>query len=392
MTLLALSGLARAADAAVVQNTASRDHAALVRYVDDLAERVVQQARIPGLALVVVADGAIVHQAGYGVTHVGSSERVTADTVFRLASLSKAFAGALTGLLVAEGAMRWDTRVADPIPGFQLNAPGAAQRVTVRDVLAHRVGLPFHTFDRDLEANQPYPLLMAKLGRTPLTCQPGSCYAYQNIAFGLVADLVFASTGDFYTHQVETRIFHPLGMHNATFGRDGLEASKSWARPHVRGKRGWVAVRPKETYYRVPPAAGVNASVSDLGRWIQAQLGEAPEVLPSNLIADLQQPQIRTPSELRRHGWRGARVRNAHYATGWRIFDYAGHNLVFHAGAVQGYRAQLGVLPDQRFGFAVLWHSESSAPGGLLPSALDRKLGLPSRDWTGTEKSTRRTR
>src|SRR5690606_18936431 len=136
-----------------------------------------------------------------------------------------------------EGALRWDTRVTDPIPGFQLNAPGAAQQVTLRDVLSHRVGLPFHTFDRDLEANKPYPILALKLGETPLRCQPGACYAYQNVAFGPVSDLLFATTADFYTHQVEARTFHPLGMQNSTFGRDGRESSRRWARPHVRTKR-----------------------------------------------------------------------------------------------------------------------------------------------------------
>ena len=114
--------------------------------------------------------------------------------------------------------------------------------------------------------------------------------------------------------------------------------------------------------------------------------------LDADLIADLQRPQIATPTELRRNGWRGTRIKSAQYATGWRIFDYAGHELVFHAGAVQGYRAMLGMLPDKKFGMAVLWNSESSAPGGMLAVALDRVLGLPSRDWTGFEKTPLRGR
>ncbi|MCB1553200.1 MAG: beta-lactamase family protein [Xanthomonadales bacterium] len=392
--LLLWLGLAATLSAlpASLARAAAPSAALLTSQLDLLAQKVVQLGRIPGLAMVIVVEGEVVWVEGYGVTQVGSREKIDADTAFRLASLSKGFAGAVCGLLVQEGALRWDTRVTDPIPGFQLNAPGAAQQVTLRDVLSHRVGLPFHTYDRDLEANKPYPVLAAKLGEAPLRCQPGACYAYQNVAFGLVSDLVFAATGDFYTHQVESRIFHPLGMHNATFGRDGLESSRRWARPHVRGKRGWMAVRPKETYYRVPPAAGVNATARDMGAWIRAQLGMAPEVLDADLIADLQRPQIATPTELRRNGWRGTRIKSAQYATGWRIFDYAGHELVFHAGAVQGYRAMLGMLPDKKFGMAVLWNSESSAPGGMLAVALDRVLGLPSRDWTGFEKTPLRGR
>jgi beta-lactamase class C len=359
-----------------------RDHAGLVRYVDGLAQEIVGRGKVVGLAVAVVHEDEVLLERGYGVTQAGSKDSVGADTVFRLASLA--------ALLVEEGALRWDTRVVDPFPAFALNRAGAAQRVTLRDILSHRLGLPFHTYDRDLEADQPYPLLAAKLAEAPVRCDPGDCYAYQNIAFSLVSDLVFAATGDFYSHQVERRIFHPLEMYTATYGREALEASASWARPHVRGRRGWVAVRPKETYYRVPPAAGVNASISDLSRWIMAQTGGRPDVLSPALLSDLHLPQVRTPNELHQGGWRGARVRDAHYATGWRVFDYSGRTLVFHAGAVQGYRGAIGFFPGSRFGIALLWNCESAVPFGLLPAAIDRYLGLPSRDWTGLEAAPKR--
>ncbi len=261
-----------------------------------------------------------------------------------------------------------------------------------RNILSHRVGLPYNTFDRDLEADEPYPLLVAKLEEAPSTCAPGDCYAYQNIAFSLIGDMVFAVTGDFYSYQVERRLFHPLGMYSATFGRDALEASASWARPHVRRRGRWVEVRPKETYYRIPPAAGANASVRDLSQWLLAQLGERPDVLSADLLATVHTGQVATPGESRGNGWRGERVRNPHYGIGWRVFEYAGQPLAFHAGAVQGYRAMLGLLPDQRFGIVVLWNCESAAPSGLLATALDQMLGLPDRDWTGLDRAPQRRR
>src|SRR5690606_328205 len=207
---------------------------------------------------------------------------------------------------------------------------------------SHRVGLPFHAYDRELEANQPYPLLVAKLEEAPISCAPGDCYAYQNVAFSLIGDMVFAGTGSFYSYQVERRIFHPLGMYSATFGRDALEASARWARPHVRGRRGWVAVRPKETYYRIPPAAGVNASIRDLALWLQAQLGRRPDVISPAVLDSVQSELVETPFETRGSPWRRERLNSAHYGLGWRVFDYAGERMVYHAGAVQGYRAMLG--------------------------------------------------
>jgi beta-lactamase class C len=174
-------------------------------------------------------------------------------------------------------------------------------------------------------------------------------------------------------------------MYSSTYGRDGLQASLSWAHPHVRTRGGWVAVQPKETYYHVPPAAGVNSSIHDMAQWLIAQMGHRPDVLSPSLLNLIHTPQVATPGELHGSPWRRARLNNAYYALGWRVFDYSGHTLVFHGGAVQGYRTMIAFLPDEDVGMVVLWNSESAAPSGLLPSLLDRVLGLPVQDWTGVD-------
>src|SRR5690606_13329705 len=106
-----------------------------------------------------------------------------------------------------------------------------------------------------------------------------------------------------------------------------LEASGNWARPHVRRRDGWATVRPKETYYRIPPAAGINASARDMAQWMIAQLGHRPEVLPPELLQEVQRPRVQTPDQLGSSGWRRARLRDAWYALGWRVLDYQGERL-----------------------------------------------------------------
>lgn len=344
---------------------------------------------VVGLALAVVEGDRVLLRRGYGMTAVRGGEPVTPQTVFRTASLSKTFAGALTGLLVEAQRLSWNAPVAALLPGFALKDPLAAESLTVNDLLAHRVGLTRHAFDLDLEADQPYPLLVEKLAEAPIVCPVGACYAYQNIAFSLIGDISFAITGDFYYREVERRLFHPLGMHNATYGRDALEASDSWARPHVRRGRGWVSLRPKENYYRVPPAAGVNASVDDLAQWLIAQLGHRPDVLSAEVLADLHAPQVETRRETSGTRWRRTRLRDAHYARGWRVFDYAGETVVFHGGAVQGYRAIIGFLPERQVGIAMLWNCESALPAGLFPTFMDSVLGLPQHDWIELDRHRR---
>ena len=352
-----------------------------VRSFENMAQQLVAGGRIPGLAVAIVQNGRVLSARGYGVTDARSGEPVDAHTVFRLASLSKTFAGTVSGILVNDGVLRWDSKLTDYVPNFRLSKPDAAQQVTLADLLSHRVGLTRNAYDRDIEANADYHSLTMKMASAPMTCAPGQCYAYQNVAFSLVGDVVFAATGHFYSEEVARRLFKPLGMHDASFGLEGIEASARWAKPHVRGGGGWVPLRPKPTYYRVAPAAGVNASISDMAQWLIAQTGHRPDVLPAPLLATLHSPVISTPSELRGSAWRRTRLSSAGYALGWRAFNYAGHDVVFHGGAVQGYRGAMALLPGSDLGIAILWNSESSLPSGLLPTIIDSALGLSGGQW-----------
>ena len=352
-----------------------------VREFEAMAQALVENHRVPGLSMAIVHDGKVLSMRGYGITDTDAAEPVGAHTVFRLASLSKGFAGTITGLLVSEGALRWDSRLKEFLPDFRLHDPAASRQLTVANVLSHQVGLPHHTYDRAIEANADYRDLVRKLYETPLRCDPGECYTYQNVAFSLIGDVVFAATGHFYSQAVERRIFGPLGMHDASLGLEGIEASPSWARPHVRTRSGWVSVRPKPTYYRLAPAAGVNASASDMAQWLLAQGGHRPDVLPAPLLATLHEPLVSTPSETRSSSWRRARVDEAGYGLGFRVYDYAGQRLVYHAGAVEGYRGMIAVLPGRDLGIAILWNGESGLPSGLLPTILDRAIGLSQHQW-----------
>jgi beta-lactamase class C len=358
-----------------------------VRLFEAMAQEIVANQRVPGLAMAIVHDGKVLSARGYGITDVRNAEPVDAHTVFRLASLSKPFAAAVTGMLVSEGALRWDSHVADYMPSLELSQPGAAQELTVADVLSHRVGLTRNTYDRDLERNAAYHTLVQKLATAPMTCGVGDCYSYQNIAFSLVGDVVFGATGQFFNEAVASRIFKPLGMNDASYGLEGIEASPRWARPHVRAGGGWTSVSPKPTYYRVAPAAGVNASISDMAQWLLAQSGRKPDVLPAPLLATLQAPLVATPGELRGSSWRRERLNTAGYALGWRVYDYSGHRVVFHGGAVQGYRGLMAMMPERDLGIVVLWNGESSLPSGLLPTILDRAIGLPAQRWLDVDVS-----
>jgi len=347
--------------------------------------------RVSGLATAVIVDDRVRFEHTLGYADARTGEKVQPDTAFRLASLSKAFATALTGILVRQGMLSWDTRLSEVLPFFKLKDAHATEQATVRDILGQRLGLPRNAYDNMLSSGVSYQELARRLDEVDMSCGVGDCYGYQNVAFSLIGDVIYAETGDFFYHLVDKQIFLPLGMTDATYGRDGLESSKSWARPHYRGGNAWVPFEPNDNFY-VPPAAGVNASVRDMEQWLIAQMGGRPMVLPESLLDVLHAPGIDTPSERFASPWRRERVLSAHYALGWRVYDYAGHTLIFHAGAVQGYRAEIGFFPEYHIGMVVMWNCECAEPAGLMPMVFDKLLGLPEVDWAGLNTPVRAAR
>ena len=199
------------------------------------------------------------------------------------------------------------------------------------------------------------------------------------MAYSLVGEVVAIATGQDFGQAMHDRIFVPLGMKNSSVGLDGIMAESNRTAPHVRVKNGWLAVKFKPSYYRVAPAAGVNASIADMAQWLRAQMGGRPDVISREILAAVNTPYVRTPEEVRGAPWRNARLRDAHYGLGWRIFNYSGHKLVYHAGGVQGYRSEMAYLPDKRIGIVLLSNSDARFSGTVIPTFLDTYLQLPAK-------------
>jgi len=341
-----------------------------------------------GLAVAVVKQGKIVLMRTYGVREAGGNEKVTPDTVFRLASLSKGFAATLAVLEQSEGKLNLQTPVVSLVPEFKLKRPGDAARVTFEDVLAHRTGLPPYAYDNLLEAGTPPKKILSQYASVKQTCSPGECFTYQNVAFNMIAAQIEKATGKSFAQQLRDRIFVPLGMKTASVTQYELSASGNWARPHRRVGDGWMSVPVTDFYYKVPAAGGVNASIADLSKWLTAQMGHRTDVLPKAVLDETHRKRISTPPETSRQRSLKTPVTETSYGLGWRSYTYAGQQLLTHSGSVEGYIAQIAWLPAQDAGIVILSNTRGSRAAKILPTWLDYQLGLEKTDWFRLEEIT----
>ncbi|GAB5481397.1 MAG: serine hydrolase domain-containing protein [Parasphingorhabdus sp.] len=328
----------------------------------------VARPEMAGLAVAIVEDSELRFVQTYGVTDKRSGERVTPQTVFRWASVSKGVAGSLAAKLSEEGALdldatlnRWQTSLMLPRE--------AMSQITLAQLMSHQTGLTKNAYDRKLEDGESPGLLRTRLGTAPLQCMPGTCHSYQNIAFDTASEILGQAADTIYADAVQVQLFEPLGMDSARFGMIGLTAADSWARPH-RGNEVRTLV---ESYWRLPAAAGVNSNIVDMTRWLRAQLGANENVLSVSALELAHNPLVKTG---RVYGGDLARaLAEPSYGLGWRSFTYHGRRLIGHSGAVDGYRATIIFDPAARTGVVAMWNSGWGMPFRIPFAALDSYYG-----------------
>ena len=345
--------------------------------LDQRLQQLMSKPAMVGLAVGVVENGRITFLRGYGETLAGSGEPVTPETVFRWASVSKGVAATMVAKLSEQGKIQLDAPVINYAPDLKLPA-GNEYRATVGDLLSHRLGLYRNAYDNKLEEGQDPSFLRSTLAQLSPTCPPGTCWSYQNVAYDASSEMVSRTTNMPYEHAVKTYLFNPIGMSSGSVSLAGLEASRSWARPHSVGKKTLALV---DTYYKVPGAGGVNSNIKDMALWMLAQMGEMPDVLDGKLLDTIHAPYVVTPTERRRLRKFLERLGTAWYGYGWRSYDYSGHHIIGHRGGINGYRSLILFDPTKKSGVVALWNSNTNQPGGLEFEVMDMLYHLPFRDW-----------
>lgn len=331
-------------------------------------EQVGGHHRMVGFAAALIENGEVVTIYTSGETARGSGETVTADTVFRLASVSKTFTGTMLGLLDEAGLVALDSEVPESV--LALNAD---RQPTWRELVSHQTGLPPNAYDNLIEAGRDDGLVRERLAEVDLLCELGSCYTYQNVAFDAVRFLIEDATGQNFEDAVQTYLFEPLGMNSAGYGEANLERATSWARPHFGRARRLGGM--STDYDTLPAAAGVSLSLNDLVIWAQAHLNPEEYGLEPGAVDRAHAPQTSSRRETRKLRRLG-RVDDTAYGMGWRIYDWESERtLITHGGAIAGYGSHIVLEPETGFGFVALWNADFGLPRMLWPTAMDLRTG-----------------
>lgn len=354
---------------------------------------------VPGVGVAVVKNGEILLSKGYGIKRLGHPDPVDENTLFSIASNSKAFTGTALGMLVEQGKLNWEDRVIKYLPWFAMSDDYVTQHLTIRDLLVHHSGLPAYANDmlNFPPAQMTRKELLMKLKEVPLVHDFRSVYAYDNILYLAAGEVVEAVSGMSWEEFVEKRIFRPLGMNNSISRFSTMRNQPNIAYAHAR-RNG--ALKVMDTFFDLNigdpgnPAGGIATSAADMARWVKMHLDSGkihherrlfkPEVTKELWKTVIPMPVSKEPEWLK-----PAQKHFYGYALGFRTYDYRGYQVIGHGGLLTGFVSQIAMVPQLDLGVVVLTNQLSSdAYWAIIHKVLDHYMKAEPFDWIAAYKKS----
>lgn len=355
-----------------------------------------QNAGIPGMAIAIVEDGKTTLARGYGLRQLGAAATVDADTLFPIGSTSKAMTVAALATLVDEGKIGWDDKVIDHLPGFQMYDPWVTREMTIRDLLVHRSGLG--PGGGDLLFVPRTNLSRAETVRRVRYLKPKtsfrSTFAYSNLMYVVAGQLTEAVAGQTWEDYLRFKVLIPAGMKNTTTDNQDNFAAHNRAYPHARMNGGLRGAGDQERLderddlgRNAAPGGGIASSANDLARWLQLMLGagvsaDGRRIFSAATHTQMWTPNMLLPVSVMPPELKQAQANFSSYGLGWDVTDYRGAKMIWHGGAVFGFKTAIVILPEKKVAFAITINSEDGEIiRGLMFELIDHYLGLPAGDW-----------
>lgn len=351
---------------------------------DAYVNKAIKDWGVPGVAIAIVKDDRVVLAKGYGVRELNKPAPVDENTLFAIGSSSKAFTAMSIAMLVDQGKLKWDDPATKYLPGFQLFDPYSTRELTVMDLVTHRSGLArgdllWYASEHDRKE------VLRRVRFLKPSWSLRARFGYQNIMYLAAGEVIPSVTGKTWDDFLRERIFNPLGMTSTSTSIKAFAGSTNVATPHSRIDDKVQAINWRNID-NIAPAGSINSNVQDMAQWVRLNLGDGTfqkqRILSANSIKEMQTPQ----TIVRLEGPRGALYPEAHflaYGLGWFLSDYRGRKLVEHGGAIDGMRAEVALMPEEKLGLVVLTNlNGTTLPHALMFKIIDHYINAPQRDWS----------
>lgn len=358
---------------------------------DRIVDDVVARYHLPGVAVGVIEDGKVTYTRTVGEAEAGSGKPITSQSIFKIASNSKAMTASVLARLVDQGKLHWDDPVVKYLPDFRMHDPWVTEHMLVRDLLVHNSGLPEGGGDLML---WPEPNHFSRedivhgLGYIKPAYGFRAGYAYDNLLYVVAGQVAAAAGGAPYETLVQREIFAPLHLSRCRVGAFDRDATGNVAQPHVRGEDGRYKVGDNTDAVHVEPiasapAGGIRCSLDDMLAWMGNWL--APTEAQKPWLSAEQRKQMwlaRTPMPVsaRRKRWDNTHVYA--YGYGFRMADVDGQWTVSHTGTLSGMYSMMMLLPDKRSGFVFMINGDADDARTVLGETLLKQFTAPQQHAT----------
>ncbi|HXP58511.1 MAG TPA: serine hydrolase [Streptosporangiaceae bacterium] len=337
---------------------------------------------VPGCAVAAVRDGRVELAGGWGRRDREADQPVTADTLFAIGSVTKAFTATTVGALVDEGRLEWDRPLLDYVPGVRLHDPAVSDRLTIVDLLAHRSGLPRHDLTWVGQPDRSRTELVRALRYLPLSRDLRQEFQYCNLGYMAAGHVVEALSGVPWEDFVRGRLLEPLGMGRTTLSVDEMLADGDHAAAYTR-RHGAIEPVPQRPLPAAAPAGAINSSAADMARWLLVQLAGG-QLDGATVMSPATAKRQLTPHMLVAEGLEVPGLTEYAYGLGWMIGRYRDHRIASHGGGIDGFQTHCILLPDDGIGVIVLTNTSASLMHLVVAyRVLDELLGAQPLDMFG---------
>jgi CubicO group peptidase (beta-lactamase class C family) len=355
-----------------------------LNHLDNYYQQVVKDWEIPGMTVGIVKDGQLIFSKGYGVKEEGKTEKPDANSLYAIASNSKAFTTAMIAMLVQEGKLSWTDKVVDILPYFELYDPYISQLVTIEDLLCHRVGLgtfsgDFIWYKSDLTAEE----IIKRFKHLPPAYEFRDGYGYSNLMYVTAGEVISKVTGKSWAENVKERILIPLDMNRTIASVNDLEKAGNYASPHTL-KDGKNVPIEWANWDIVAATGGIISSINDVAKWMIWNLNHGI-VGQDTMLSAQSRNRIWTPHNTFTVDHTSKNDFDRHfsgYGLGWGLSDYHGRLRAGHTGGYDGFITAVNLIPDENLGVVVLTNGMKSPIMAVTYYTIDHFLGVKGKDWS----------